>query len=1103
MAEDEVATKAPESDAQETFIPGDTPAQRGASMGLQLGLQRVWVPINRVGGTILRLTVVIQEITKIADVDVYITKPSDYPHLPSKLLLFLSSGTGIHSKNNQLQADKFASEGFVVIMPDLFAGDTLQKNAIDPDTIPDSNSSLIEKVKMGLADTAKSFMIDMWLARQSQEKVLPLLHKVIEGAKDEFADAVANGDGVYAVGYCVGARYVLLLASELPDTVAKGQALRDEEQGVVRSAPQIRAGAIAHGKSDHSGLKTLRLTVSGTSITKEDIEGLKAPVTMACTEHDQLFPDDVRAEGQKYLVDNGTPHEIQVFPGVPHELRVPTPAQSVYREDCTQCFDSIDDPTGLNVCLYCYNGGCCADRNHAKIHHESSRHPLVLNIQRKRKKTKRDEPPQKISKLAIAAETEEDRYDTRTEVRCYECGIDNVDKSSGKLPAVVDGVLKANTFARQAEVQAWEQEITPCEHTLCLEQEPARQIESQALGHCSMCDLKENLWLCLQCGNLGCGRQQFGGVGGNSHGLKHTELTSHAVAVKLGSLTPDGTADIYCYACNEERTDPDLAAHLGHWGINIAEREKTEKSLTEMQIEQNLKWEFSMTTEDGKELKPIFGEGFTGLKNLGNSCYLASILQCLFSMPAFATRYFHPHDPVPEVSNPAEDLETQMRKVADGLLSGRYSYPDTDVIASEDSPYIPHQKGLAPAMLKHLIGRGHEEFSTMRQQDAFELFQHLLKLVTRSAHPFSAQDPVKAFRFVMEQRLQCISCNRVRYRSDEQDNISIPVPVRRKLRVINSDESDEKPKDEFEPVTLRECLDIFTGAEEVELTCPVCNSKAGFTKRSLFKTFPDVLAVNARRFELVNWVPTKLDVPVVVDDEPFNLDVYMSSGQQDGEELLPEEEGTAAAAQFVPNTVALEQLEAMGFPRVRCEKALHATGNGDADTATNWLFSHMEDPDIDSPLDLGGSKSGGASASVEPESIEMMAAMGISGSQARKALKETGGDVSRAVDWVFNHPDDQGEMEDETGQGTAKAEGQSSAKAIAGSTDLPAKFRLRSIVCHKGASIHAGHYVAFIRKPIPDEGSESWVLYNDEKVVKAVDVEEMKKFAYVYFFSRI
>ncbi|KAL9593322.1 MAG: hypothetical protein Q9179_005952 [Wetmoreana sp. 5 TL-2023] len=270
MAEAEVAAKAPESDAQESSVAGDAPAQAGPSMG------------------------------------VYITKPSDYPHLPSKLLLFLSSGTGIHSKNNQLQADKYASEGFVVVMPDQFAGDPAPNTTTDPNAAPEGNPSMIEKVKMGLADTAKSFMIDMWLARQTPEKVLPLLHKVIEGVKDEFADAVANGDGIYAVGYCFGGKYVLLLGSEIPDTVAKGQAVKDEEQGIVKSGPQIKAGAIAHG----------------TMITKEDIQGLKVPVTMACTENDQLFPDDIRAEGQKCLVDKDIPHEIQVFPGVPHGFAV-------------------------------------------------------------------------------------------------------------------------------------------------------------------------------------------------------------------------------------------------------------------------------------------------------------------------------------------------------------------------------------------------------------------------------------------------------------------------------------------------------------------------------------------------------------------------------------------------------------------------------------------------------------------------------------------------------------------------------------------------------------------------------------------------------------
>ena len=65
---------------------------------------------------------------------------------------------------------------------------------------------------------------------------------------------------------------------------------------------------------------------------------------------------------------------------------------------------------------------------------------------------------------------------------------------------------------------------------------------TEGLAHCSKCDLKENLWLCLACGSLGCGRQQFGGIGGNGHGLQHYEETHHPVSVKLGTITPEGHA---------------------------------------------------------------------------------------------------------------------------------------------------------------------------------------------------------------------------------------------------------------------------------------------------------------------------------------------------------------------------------------------------------------------------------------------------------------------------------------------------------------------------------------------------------------------------------
>jgi ubiquitin carboxyl-terminal hydrolase 5/13 len=626
-----------------------------------------------------------------------------------------------------------------------------------------------------------------------------------------------------------------------------------------------------------------------------------------------------------------------------------------------------------------------------------------------------------------------------------------VDQSSGRLPAVIEGIMKANTFSRQEEVKAWEQEMISCEHILTLSQEPKRQIQSQDLGHCSMCDLQENLWLCLQCGNLGCGRAQFGGVGGNSHGLAHANSSHHAVAVKLGSITPDGTADVYCYQCDEERVDENLGTHLAHWGIMLAERQKTEKSLTEMQIEQNMRWEFSMTAENGQELEPLFGKGFTGLKNLGNSCYLASSLQCLFALPQFQQRYYQPEKELPLVQDSAQDLETQLRKLADGLLSGRYSHPYSDVVASELSPEIPHQKGLAPSMLKHLVGRGHAEFSTMRQQDAFEFLLHLFKLITRSHQSASLPDPTQAFRFIMEQRLQCLNCKKVRYSVDEQDNISIPVPIHKLPQQATPLSGTEGVDvvDEYQPVSLKECLDGFTAEEIVELTCASCGSKDGFSKRSLFKTFPEILAVNAKRFVIINWVPTKVDVPVVVGDEPFLFDDYKSPGHQPLEELLPEDTAARTELSFIANQDAVQTLQQMGFPLNRCEKALHATGNSDANTAMEWLFTHMEDPDIDVPLDIGPVSK--AAEIIGPEKIEALGQMGFGPPQARKALKETGGDMERAVDWLFNHPDEQGDFEEDRVDSTG-----ASPRKLPGSELLPSKFQLRSIICHKGASVHAG-----------------------------------------------
>ncbi|KAH9959709.1 ubiquitin carboxyl-terminal hydrolase 14 [Russula compacta] len=843
------------------------------------------------------------------------------------------------------------------------------------------------------------------------------------------------------------------------------------------------------------------------------------------------------------MANNSNDADIRIIiDGLAH-LKPPTLSHSVHREQCTQCFDSQDDPLGIDVCLTCFNGGCpSSERRHAYTHYQRTGHPFALNVKRRaRPKPKRDdsdaEPPAKMTKLAIVEEREEDKYEHILALRHYRTAAtaatappdsstvlvptEAITGADSRIRALIDGVMQSLSSARQEEVQAWEEEFLPCEHTLTLAQLTAGHIPAAGLAHCSRCDLKENLWLCLTCGALGCGRQIHGGLGGNGHALAHFKESAHPVCVKLGTITPEGHADIHCYACDESRIDPELVLHLANFGINVQTQKKTEKSMTELQIEHNLKFDFSLTDEAGNAFEPVFGPGLTGLQNLGNSCYMSSVLQALFVLLPFQQRYAAPlavqHWSKCVEPLPASCLECQMYKVADGLLSGRYSRPrrtDTDTAlqnplvgvagagAPATTPQPVFQEGIRPITFKTLIGRGHAEFATMRQQDAEEFFTHLLTSLRRHARPHPRRggvgespprsEPTETFAWALERRLQCTACAGVRYRVDPHDVLSVPVPAREKGR-------DAEGKVVYEDVALTECIDAVMAVEDLEYNCPSCRKDVKATQQARLATVPDTLVVHAKKFQLINWVPTKLDIPIILpDDDTIVLDQYLGKGLQPGETELPED---AAAAPSLPefNQAALSQLEAMGFPLIRCQKALLATGNSDPEAAMEWLFAHMEDPDIDAPIFQTASRKSGPDPS--PEQIGVLADMGFSPAQARKALRETSGDPERAVEWLFSHPDDTGEEEEERGN----ASGKKKEVSFPGSRALPARYRLRAFISHKGPSVHSGHYVAHIRTPAKDGGDDdSWVLFNDEKVARAdsESVRALKSLAYLYVFEK-
>ncbi|KNZ44747.1 uncharacterized protein VP01_8877g1, partial [Puccinia sorghi] len=146
------------------------------------------------------------------------------------------------------------------------------------------------------------------------------------------------------------------------------------------------------------------------------------------------------------------------------------------------------------------------------------------------------------------------------------------------------------------------------------------------------------------------------------------------------------------------------------------------------------------------------------------------------------------------------------------------------------------------------------------------------------------------------------------------------------------------------------------------------------------------------------------------------------------------------------------------------------------------------------------------------EHVSMLMDMGFTANQAKKALGETEGNVERAVEWLFSHPDDDGTTTNN--EEDVKRRGGEGSGARHGDRRLPARYKLRGFISHKGPSVFSGHYVAHVRSHHPlnlpelaNNLDHRWVLFNDEKVALAergpLSYEAMAPLAYIYLFERI
>jgi len=517
---------------------------------------------------------------------------------------------------------------------------------------------------------------------------------------------------------------------------------------------------------------------------------------------------------------------LSVIRGHFSSLKMPGDRDKVYKDECVMSFDSPFSETGLFVNLVTWYGfgeayyledsfksGC-----RLYLHEKWDQVPIAPEVIQGEA-----EAPSELAIGIPGGFMTESKFDLVKEHNLVVVTGDSptgavavrIPLPNAEIPEFVSNIIQAiidhDGMKSKMQLDTWsaDQEIFESKYARALPQlDNGKKISQDPKSwSCEASGQTENLWLNLSTGYIGGGRKNWDGTGGSGAALQHFIDTGklYPLCVKLGTITPHG-ADVWSYADDEDTLvkDPLLGQHLSHWGIDIMRLEKTDKTMGELEVDLNLKYDWSKILESGESLVPLAGAGKVGLRNIGSSCYLSAVMQALLAVPDVAARYTSNRRNLVSTAprDPTSDLLVQLSKVADALLTDKYVDPAAAARAAlgEAAASKVHSEEetvaegstlerfvVAPRMFKALVGKGHAEFSSGRQQCAGEYWEHVLdvletaerasgasaRFVELTGHLSPGMPTSALFGVGMQVRDECALTGQVSYKGEKTVILSV------------------------------------------------------------------------------------------------------------------------------------------------------------------------------------------------------------------------------------------------------------------------------------------------------------------------------------------